>query len=313
MAHLLCEEMFTEESQHADILLKGIPFDNACSVGKGAALAPELMRSFWCALPAVTETGIKIKNLKIFDEGDFEPDLNWERYFKTVQVGARELFNTNKFCVFMGGDHSVSIPLINAFCDFNAGKKIGVIHFDAHLDITIEYEGHPWSHACTERRVLENKNMSPGGLTFVGIRSYLEEELDFLAGNPGIRVIGAHEVYKKGIEYTLNILRERYKDFDAVYVTIDIDVLDPAYAPGTGTPEGGGLTTREMMELIRDIIAELPVKAMDIVEVSPPLDTRNNVTTWAALKILWEAFGVLDLKKLKKEYIDISSKCRFED
>ena len=86
-------------------------------------------------------------------------------------------------------------------------------------------------------------------------------------------------------------LTKRYKEYDAIYLSIDIDVLDPAYAPGTGTPESGGLSTRQMMQVIKSLFRELPIKAMDIVEVSPLLDTTNNITSWAALKLLYEAFG----------------------
>jgi agmatinase len=91
-------------------------------------------------------------------------------------------------------------------------------------------------------------------------------------------------------------LKERFQNYDAVYLTLDIDVLDPSCAPGTGTPEAGGLESREMLEIIKFLIPNLPIKAMDIVEVSPPLDSENNITSWAALKIIYEVFGKLSLK-----------------
>lgn len=293
----LSDKLFTNDLVIADVILKGIPFDNACSVGKGAALAPELLRALSGALPRTTETGTLIDNLKIADEGNFEFDLNWERFFGDIEKEAFRLIETGKFCMFLGGDHSVSIPLLEAFCNVNKGKKIGLIHFDAHFDLMDEYEGHKWSHACTERRTLENENINPGDLTFIGIRSYLEEELDFVTKNPEIRTMTASEVYKIGIEKVIEELLNKYKEYDAIYVTIDIDVLDPAYAPGTGTPEGGGLSTREMMEIIKEIVNKLPVKSADIVEVSPPLDSHNSTTSWAALKIMWEIFGALSEKK----------------
>ena len=119
---------------------------------------------------------------------------------------------------------------------------------------------------------------------------------DFLSKHPDIKVIRALEVYEKGINHTIDTLLERYQGFDVIYLTLDIDVLDPAYAPGTGTPEGGGLSTREMMQIIKVLFQELPIKAMDIVEVSPPLDS-SDITSWAALKIMYEVFGQLYLKK----------------
>ena len=92
-------------------------------------------------------------------------------------------------------------------------------------------------------------------------------------------------------------MKEKYSDYDAVYFTLDIDVLDPAFAPGTGTPEAGGLTSRELIEITKFLLSELPITAMDVVEVSPPLDSENSITSWAALKIIYEVFGQLFAKK----------------
>jgi agmatinase len=124
----------------------------------------------------------------------------------------------------------------------------------------------------------------------------MEDELEFLDNNPGICVIKAREIYQHGLTWTFDKIRERYLHCPAIYLSIDIDILDPAYAPGTGTPEGGGLSTRELMELIREIVAHVPVKAADVVEVSPPLDL-SNITSWAALKVIYEIFGTIFNRK----------------
>jgi len=207
-----------------------------------------------------------------------------------VEQRAYDLITKDKFCFFLGGDHSVTIPLETAFAKAHADEKIGIIHFDSHPDIADEYDGHRWSHACTQRRALELPNVDPGGLTLVGTRSYIEDELEFLAKYAAIRVISAREIYCQGLTHTYAAISERYRDYRSIYFSIDIDVLDPAFAPGTGTPEAGGLSTRELMELVKEIITRLPVKAVDIVEVSPPLDSAN-VTCWAALKVIYEIFG----------------------
>ncbi|HHY91191.1 MAG TPA: agmatinase [Clostridiales bacterium] len=297
MTYVPWGELATEDFEKADILLKGIPWDCAASGGKGAAEAPDRIRQLSKILPPITESGI-IMDQRFFikDEGDFDVDLNWERYFRRIREGCREMFQTGKFCFFLGGDHSVTIPIEEAFFDVYQGKKAGVIHFDSHCDILNEYCGHQWSHACTQRRVMEHENAMESGFTFVGIRSWEAGELDFLSKHPEIKVIHAFEIYERGIKDTIDTLLERYQGFDAIYLTLDIDVLDPAYAPGTGTPEGGGLSTREMMQIIKALFRELPIKAMDIVEVSPPLDS-SDITSWAALKIMYEVFGQLCLKK----------------
>jgi agmatinase len=189
----------------------------------------------------------------------------------------------------LGGDHSVTIPLTAAFSRAVTGR-FGLVHFDAHPDLADEYEGHRWSHACTERRVLELPNIEPRHLAFVGLRSWMDGELAFLAAHPEIGVHTARDVYRRGIEAVAEGVVAQLEDVDAVYLTLDIDGLDPAYAPGTGTPEAGGLSTRELLELLRVIFARLPVRALDIVEVAPPLDCAD-VTSFAAAKVIYEVFG----------------------
>lgn len=293
-------ELNAKNIAEANICVMGIPFDGAVSCGKGAATAPEVIRSLSRYLPATTETGRILSNIRIYDEGDVPIDLSWDRYYGTVETEAYMLLKEGKFCLFIGGDHSVTIPLHKAFgryCKEKGNRKIGVIHFDSHADICDTYDNHKWSHACTERRTVEDV-ISTSDLAYVGLRSYEIEELEYFELHPEILVVKAYDVFKEGYVAAYKKLADRFKYYDAVYFTLDIDVLDPAYAPGTGTPEAGGLTSREMIELTKLMITNLPIKAMDIVEVSPPLDQKNNITSWAALKIMYEVFGCLNDKEI---------------
>lgn len=289
-------EINVPEQKGSDVCVMGIPFDGAVSCGKGTALAPEVIRSLSRYLPPTTEEGHIIDGLKIYDHGDVAIDLNWARYYATVEEEALKLMENDAFCLFIGGDHSVSIPLHRAFGRYNKGKKIGIIHFDSHSDICDEYDGHKWSHACTEMRAVEDV-ISPADLALVGIRSWEAEEVHYLDAHPQVLLIKAFDIHRNGYEYVCAKLKEKFSDYDAVYFTLDIDVLDPAFAPGTGTPEAGGLTSRELLEITKLLIRELPVKAMDLVEVSPPLDSENNITSWAALKVIYEVFGQIYSKK----------------
>lgn len=291
-------EIYTDQLENADIAILGVPFDSAVSNKKGAAEAPDRIRELSRILPAVTEEGLLLKNLKVYDHENVEITLDWEKYFKKVEETAIELIGSGKFCIFIGGDHAVTIPLEAAFTKVHKGEKIGIIHFDSHPDIIDTYDGHPWSHACTQRRALELDAMKPEGLTFIGLRSFMEEELEYFEKHPEIKIINAREVYRKGIDYVLETVKEKYKDYTKIYITLDIDVLDPAFAPGTGTPEAGGLSTRELMELVREMVLTLPVEVVDIVEVSPPLDT-SDITSWAALKVIYEVFGAVYRKRNK--------------
>lgn len=285
---LECEEL------DAEIAVFGIPFDNAVSWRGGTRHAPQRIRSITPHLAFITEEGTILK-VRVKDYGDVEPDLNWERFFDTTEKQASELINSEHILpIFLGGDHSVGIPLFKAFAKSFKGR-VGYIQFDSHADLANEFEGHPWSHANTARRNVEQPNLSPDHLAFVGLRSYLSEELEYYAANPGIGWHTARDIYRRGIETIAHEVVEQLKDVDAVYLSIDIDGMDPSCTPGTGTPEHGGPSTRECLEFIRIMFAHLPIKAMDIVEVSPPLDI-SDVTSLAALKIMYEVFGFVQEK-----------------
>lgn len=281
-----------ESRETAKLCIMGIPFDGAVSFNAGAAKAPQTIRNLSIELSDVNEDWIPVKKGILYDIGDIPVRLQWEDYFNTVEAKAYQLMNGGQFCLFLGGDHSVTIPLHKAYGryqrDLKPGAKIGIIHFDAHFDLCHEYDGHKWSHACTEARALEDV-ISGDDLFFVGVRVAEEDELELIRDNPGITVVRAIDVQNAGIEFVLQKLQEKFRDYDALYLTIDIDVLDPAFAPGTGTPVSGGLTSIQLIQLFKQMIEALPIKAMDIVEVAPPLDV-NNITSWAALRLIQELF-----------------------
>lgn len=289
-------EIRTDNISEADVCIMGIPFDGAASVGKGAAQAPKVVRECSEVLPPVNSTGDRFPGLRVYDKGDTEFSLDWPAFYKAVEDDAFELLSTGKFCIFIGGDHSVTIPLMNAYARAREGKKIGVIHFDSHPDLCDEYEGSKWSHACPLKRVLDD-HIAPRDLAQVGIRSYESEEVDLHAAHPELLVIKAHDIFRDGYQDAIDRLVGNFKGYDSVYITLDIDVLDPAFAPGTGTPEAGGLSSRELMEIINQLLRRLPVDAMDIVEISPSLDTRNQITSWAGVKIIYEAFAHIEESK----------------
>lgn len=271
----------------AEVGVLGIPFDNATSFRKGAASAPERLRSLSPHLAPYSEEG-KPLSVRVRDYGDVYHDLDWDRYFASVEGRALPVLK-HEFALFLGGDHSVTIPLSAAFSKVFS-RRLGYLHLDAHLDLAGEFEGHPWSHACTARRVMELAGFAPERCVFTGVRSFMRDEAAFLSDHPEIAVHPAREFHRRRPEEIATEAVKRLSGSYAVYVTLDIDVLDPACAPGTGTPEAGGISTRELLEFLRPIFAGLPVRAMDVVEVSPPLD-RSDITAFAALKVIYEAFG----------------------
>jgi agmatinase len=280
------------QDPESEVGVLGIPFDGAVSFRRGTAMAPARIRELTPHLAPCAEEGQPLC-LRIHDYGDVALDLEWSRFFDSVEQQALEVFR-HALPLFLGGDHSVTIPLMRAFQQA-VGGPFGVVHIDAHPDLFDEYEGHRWSHACTERRALELPGLGPEHLVFFGLRSFAMEEWTFLQENPEIQVHTARQCHRQGIEAVAAQAVERLASVPAVYLTLDIDSLDPAYAPGTGTPEGGGLSTRDLLELVRILLAELPVRAMDVVEVAPPLD-HGDVTVFAALKTIYEALWVTQTK-----------------
>jgi agmatinase len=268
----------------------GIPFDGGVSYRHGAAAAPAKLRELSGHMARCADEGQPLR-LSVRDYGDVPLDLEWERYFRSVEQRAAGALG-HPFALFLGGDHSVTIPLMRAWHGAGEGP-FGVVHFDAHPDLFDVYSGHRWSHACTARRALELEGLDEKHLAFVGLRSIALEEWEFLQTHPEIPYFTARQCYVRGIEAIAEEVVARLRDVRAVYVTIDIDGLDPAYAPGTGYTEGGGPSTRELLELVRTICRELPVRAMDVVEVAPPLD-HNDITSFAALKVIYEAWSATE-------------------
>ncbi|MCP4538703.1 MAG: arginase family protein [Chloroflexi bacterium] len=181
----------------AEIGVMGVPFDKAISFRSGTGLAPTKLRELTTHMASATKDGQTL-TLGVRDYGDVATDLEWSRYFQTVEERAKDVLQ-HPLALFLGGDHSVTIPLIRAF-DRVVDGPFGVLHFDAHFDLFDSYDGHRWSHACTERRALELPGLDSQHLVFVGQRSFPKKELDFLQAHPEITYFAARQCYKQGIE-----------------------------------------------------------------------------------------------------------------
>jgi len=273
----------------AAVGILGVPFDGGISFRSGTASAPAKLRELSNHLARCADEGQPL-NLQVCDYGDVPVDLDWSRHFRSVEEQARAVLR-HPFALFLGGDHSVTIPLMKA-CDSVWDEPFGVVHFDAHPDLFDIYSGHRWSHACTERRALELRGLDPDRLVLIGIRSVAAEEWAFLRQHPEIPMYTARDCHRRGMENIAANVVGLLHDVKSIYLTVDIDGLDPAFAPGTGYAEAGGPSTRDLLELVRRLCDQLPVGAMDVVEVSPPLD-HSDITSFAALKVIYEAwYGV---------------------
>lgn len=282
--------LLTTKLDDAKIVLLGIPYDLGCSCGKGASGAPTRMRELSSYLPPFTMDGVKIEP-KIFDYGNFDV---CDHFLDKLSEKSLEILKLNKFSLFIGGDHSVSIGLEKSFCQYAKElKKIPVIiHLDAHPDICDFYDNSKFSHACVNMRAIDN-GFGCENIVLIGIRGYEEQEVMFLQKHPELKVYNASYLNDHGFTQVLKDLVSKYQNEKyMVYLSYDIDANDPAFAPGTGTPEAFGLQSNQLMKFIKSLFINLPIMAMDLVEISPRLDC-NDLTSWLGLKTLYEIFEIL--------------------
>jgi agmatinase len=264
----------------ADFTVIGIPFDGGASARRGAAQAPERMRYWSQHLTPFSEDRTRLRGVKICDLGDItvrEPAQD----FDTIRQRIESLPSTP---LVLGGDHSVTIPVLQGQRVRYRDHRLGVLWLDAHPDLCDEFAGSRLSHACVMRRGLE-AGIAATDVCMVGLRSWEEQEIELIEGG-GLHVFTAAAVAQDGMPKVARRARKVLSQCDAVHISLDIDCLDPAAAPGTGIPEAAGLTSRDVLTLIQSLRG-LPLVGLDVVEVAPPLDA-SEATVFAALKFVME-------------------------
>lgn len=273
--------------QEADIVVFGIPYDGGVSFRSGAKEAPSALREITYTIAPTTEYFEDISELKILDIGDFD-GITREDLFAKVEDKVSEIVKQNKFFTMIGGDHSTTIPVLRGI-DKALDEPFGIIHIDAHFDLCDELEGDKLSHGSTERRALELNNVaSTDNLYFIGIRSIEMDELAFIRSNK-VHVISAHDFYNLSTSQVIEAVKAQMGVFKKIYLTLDIDCLDPAYAGGTGTPQFGGLYSRDLLNLLKGLF-DLPIIGFDVVEIAPKLDP-SLTSLFAGRKIITECWG----------------------
>ena len=272
----------------ADAVIFGIPFDGGVSYRGGAAQAPDLLRANTITSTPCTEKLEYFSDFNVVDAGNFI-DEDREKMFAEIQEYVAGLVRQGIKFTMVGGDHSVTIPVERGINDA-LDEDFGIIHVDAHMDLCDCLEGDYLSHGNTERRALELEHVSSfENLYFIGIRSIEPDEFQLYKEND-IQVKRAYDCYKEGIEAVADDCISKMKKFNKVYLTFDIDALDPAYAAGTGTPQFGGLTSRMALTLLEKLFTNLNIIGFDVVEIAPPLDP-SLAAMYAGRKLITEAWG----------------------
>jgi len=282
-----------------DFTVIGVPYDGAACARTGAALAPERIRFWSTHLTPFSEDRTRLGDIRICDIGDLpvtdqarDTSTTLSASFKLIQEKVAALSNIP---IILGGDHSISIPVFQAQRERYRDQRLGVLWVDAHPDLCDIFTGSRFSHACVLRRALEF-GIEPEDVCMVGLRSWEEQEIDLIE-NSGLNVYTAALVAERGMKSIASSVHSKLSGCDAVHISLDIDCLDPAFAPGTGIPDSGGLTSREVITLIKSMQG-LPLIGLDVVEVSPPIDP-SEATIFAALKIIMEYIAVFAREKQK--------------
>ena len=285
-----------DEVSDVDVAVVGVPFDAGVSYRPGARFGPAHVRESSRLLrPYNPAADVEpFARQQVADAGDIAANpFDIAEAIEQVENGARALLERSSRLVTIGGDHTIALPLLRAMAAKHG--PVAVVHFDAHLDTWDTYFGAAYTHGTPFRRASEEGLIDRSGCLHVGTRGPLYSTQDLVDDRElGFHVVPSVEIDDLGAKGIVERIRARVED-RPVYVSVDIDVLDPAFAPGTGTPEAGGMTSRELLAVLRGF-GELNLVGADVVEVSPAYD-HAETTGIAASHVLYEMVSALAPRK----------------
>jgi agmatinase len=276
-----------EEPRGLDVAIVGVPYDGGTSYRPGARLGPReiraqssLIRSYSYFLKVAP-----FDRLNVADVGDIDaPPVSIDKAYEAIEARIGAIADAGARPLVVGGDHSISLPILRALAKRHG--PLALVQFDSHIDTWDEYFGGKYFHGTPFRRAIEEGVIDGRRFIQVGIRGPMYGEQDFeFHRQHGITMIDIDEVKTRGIAATVAEIRRVLTG--PAYMTFDIDAIDPAFAPGTGTPEVGGLTSHEAQHLVRGL-AGLPLVGGDVVEVAPPFDGPGQITALLAANLMFE-------------------------
>lgn len=295
------------KEMEADVAILGAPVDMGVINRPGARFGPRAIRQAgYSGSPndRLYHMGLGVyptRILKIVDFGDANcPPSSLEMSHDAVQMKVLQAMQAGALPIILGGDHSITLPAATAVAHHHGFGKVGMIHFDAHADTGASSYGNvPISHGSPMRRLIEGGAIPGKNFVQVGLRGYWPEEETFnWMREQGMRWHQMSEIETRGFEAVLqDAISEALDGPEVIYLSVDIDVLDPAFAPGTGTPEPGGLTSVELLQAVRRIVQQVDLVAADIVEVAPPYDGPGAITAEVANRVGLEIISSLAWKR----------------
>jgi agmatinase len=274
-----------------DVAVYGIPFDTATSYRTGPRFGPEAIRSASALLrPYNPALGVDVTSLSLVDYGDVPVSPgDTERTYGQIEAALAPLVDAGVFPAALGGDHAITLAELRALARKHG--PLALVQLDSHGDVWESYFGQRYFHGTTFKRAHEEGLLEPSASVQAGMRGslYGPEDLQ-VARDMGFTVLTTDELRALGPERYGELVRERVGDRPA-FVSFDVDVLDPAFAPGTGTPEAGGFSTAEALAFVR-ALRGVDLAGCDVVEVSPPYDSPGAVTALAAATVLYELLSL---------------------
>jgi agmatinase len=283
-----------EDPAGLDVAIVGVPFDGGTSYRTGARLGPREIRAQSSLIRPYSyfQKVAPFDVLKVADVGDVDaPPTSIEKAYAAIEQAMDRILGAGAIPLAVGGDHSITLPILRSIARRHG--PVGLVQFDAHVDTWDEYFGGKYFHGTPFRRAIEEGLIARGRFVQVGIRGpmYGEEDFDFHR-EQDITMIDIDRVKAEGVDKVIAAMRGVLEGTQGVFVTFDIDGIDPAFAPGTGTPEVGGLTSHEAQRLIRGL-AGLPIVGCDVVEVAPQFDGPSQITSLLAANLLFELLCVV--------------------
>jgi agmatinase len=283
----------------ADIVVVGAPFDGGTSHRPGTRFGPQAIRitdylGYGESRPSLALGVDPMLELRIVDVGDVlmlpgEIESALQRLEDAVHVVA----TAGAIPVILGGDHTIALPDVTGLARHHGMGKVSVVHFDAHADTGDTQRGSLLGHGTPMRRLIESGAARGDRFLQIGLRGYWPgpATLEWMA-EQRMRSFEMSEIVRRGLDECLDeAFAIAVDECDGVFLSVDVDVVDPGMAPGTGTPEPGGLTSRQLLDAVRRCAIELPVVGMDVVELSPPYDGPGEVTAFLANRVVLECLS----------------------
>jgi agmatinase len=286
-----------------DVAIVGAPIDETVTNRPGARYGPKAIRladvGGGTYRPNMDLGVNPFDVLTVVDYGDAEViPADQVRSHQAIRKAVAEIRAAGAIPIVLGGDHSIAHPDVGAVADSLKPAELGLVHFDAHADNAPTLYGVTLSHGTPMRRLVEDGSLRGDHILQVGLRGYWPDPEDFeWARQQGFRWFLMEEITERGMQAVMDDVVAQAKTWEHLFISFDIDVCDPAFAPGTGTPEPGGITAREALRAVRRLAWEVGFDGMEVVEVSPPYD-HAELTAMLANRLVLEALSGLALRKL---------------